>query len=169
VTVGVIWAQSRDGVIGRDGGMPWHVPEDSAYFRRVTTGHPVIMGRLTWESLPDRFRPLPGRRNIVISRRPGLTLPGAEVVGSLDDALRLAGDEETWVVGGGQVYAEALPLASVAEVSEIDVEVTGDVHAPSLAGWTLQREGEWQTSTTGARFRWLRYIRPQVVDPVRPV
>jgi dihydrofolate reductase len=153
VTVGVIWAQSRDGVIGRDGGMPWHVPEDSAYFRRVTTGHPVIMGRLTWESLPDRFRPL----------------PGAEVVGSLDDALRLAGDEETWVVGGGQVYAEALPLASVAEVSEIDVEVTGDVHAPSLAGWTLQREGEWQTSTTGARFRWLRYIRPQVVDPVRPV
>jgi dihydrofolate reductase len=168
VTLGLIWAQSRTGVIGSDNRLPWHIPEDMAHFREVTDGHPVIMGRRTWESLPARFRPLPGRRNIVISRRPGLTLPGAEVVGSLDDALRLAGDEETWVVGGGQVYAEALPLASVAEVTEVDIEVPGDVHAPVLVGWHLAREGEWRTSTTGARFRWLRHVRPQAADPVRP-
>ncbi len=159
MSLGLIWAQARGGVIGREGRLPWHIPEDMAHFRRVTTGHPVIMGRVTWESIPDRFRPLPGRRNIVLSRRPGRALPGAEVVGSLAEALRLAGDERAWVIGGGQVYAEALPLASVAEVTEVDVDVPGDVHAPPLAGWSVERTGDWQTSASGVRFRWLRYRR----------
>jgi dihydrofolate reductase len=159
MTVGVIWAQARDGVIGRDGAMPWHIPEDAAYFRRVTSGHAVVMGRLTWESLPDRFRPLPDRRNIVISRRPGLTLPGAEVAPSPAAALALAGPDRSWVIGGGQIYAAALPLASEVLVTEIDLRVAGDVHAPPLTGWRVAQAGEWQVSAGGARFRWLRYHR----------
>lgn len=158
----MIWAQSPTGVIGRDNQLPWRIPEDMAHFRQVTAGHPVIMGRRTWESIPERFRPLPGRRNIVVSRQRGLTLPGAAVVGSLDEALPLAGgtDDEIWVIGGGQVYAGALPLASVAEVTEVDTDATGDAYAPPLHGWIPEVTGEWQTSTTGVRFRWLHYTRP---------
>jgi dihydrofolate reductase len=160
MTVGMIWAQSRTGVIGRHGRMPWHVPEDSRYFREVTTGHPVIMGRRTWESLPARFRPLPDRRNIVISRQPGLRLSGAEVAHSLGEALRLVGVRPAWVVGGGQVYAEALAVASVVKVTEIDIEVDGDVFAPPLTGWVRGSMGDWQTSEQGPRFRHLCYRRP---------
>jgi dihydrofolate reductase len=160
MTVGMIWAQSRTGVIGHEGRMPWHVPEDMTHFRRVTDGHPVIMGRRTWESLPARFRPLPGRRNLVITRQRHYPAPGAEVVGSLAEALRLTGDQQTWVIGGGEVYVQALPLARVARVTEIDIDVPGDTYAPPLDGWTRVDTGDWQTSTTGARFRLLRYLRP---------
>jgi dihydrofolate reductase len=159
VSLGVIWAQSRTGVIGRAGAIPWHIPEDSRYFREVTTGHPVIMGRRTWESLPARFRPLPDRRNIVISRQHDLQLPGAEVVHSLVEAAGLVAGGPAWVVGGGQVYAQALARATVVDVTEVDLAVDGDVHAPSLAGWTRQAEGEWLTSVTGVRFRRLRFTR----------
>lgn len=162
MNLGLIWAQSRAGVIGRDGALPWRLPEDLAHFREVTSGHSVIMGRRTWESLPARFRPLPGRRNLVISRRPGYRAPGAEVAGSLPKAVRsaTAGDRSVWVIGGAQVYAEAQDLASVAAVTEVDVEVPdGDTFAPSLDGWTLTSAGAWRTSTTGLRYRFLRYAR----------
>jgi dihydrofolate reductase len=100
--IGMIWAQTENGVIGRDGGIPWHVPEDMAHFRATTTGHPVIMGRRTWESFPEKFRPLPDRTNIVLSRS-GTDLPGAVVVDSLDAALEAAqagpGAEEIWIIG----------------------------------------------------------------------
>ncbi len=163
----LIWAQARGGVIGRDGRMPWHLPEDLAYFRRVTLGHPVVMGRRTWDSLPDRLRPLPGRRTIVLSRRPDLVLPGAEVARSLAEALRLAGPTTVFVAGGGEVYAQALPLATEALVTEVDLEVDGDAYAPSLAGWELAEAGDWQVSErTGIRFRWLRYRPP--ADPAPP-
>jgi dihydrofolate reductase len=160
VTLGVIWAQSRTGVIGRDGQMPWHLPEDARYFREVTTGHAVIMGRRTWESLPEQFRPLPHRRNIVISGQRRLRLQGAEVVHSLPEAVALVGDDTAWVIGGGQVYATALGLATLVDVTLLDIDVPGDVHAPPLVGWHREAEGEWQTSTTGVRFRRLRYTRP---------
>ena len=88
--LGLIWAQARGGVIGKDGGMPWHVPEDLAHFREVTTGAPVIMGRRTWESFPSRFRPLPGRRNIVVTHSDSWANEGAERAPSLDAALELA-------------------------------------------------------------------------------
>jgi dihydrofolate reductase len=159
--LGLIWAQSTSGVIGRDGELPWRLPEDMAHFRALTLGHPVIMGSRTWESLADRFRPLPGRRNIVLSRRPGFEAPGAEVAGSLAEAVRLAGADRrlVWVTGGARLYAEARDLASVAEVTEVDIDVPGDTFAPSLAGWTLTSAGEWSTSVTGLRYRFLRYTR----------
>ncbi len=94
-TLTLIWAQTRAGVIGRDGTIPWHIPpEDMAFFKEATMGLPVVMGRLTWDSLPAKFRPLPGRRNIVVTRNPGWTGEGAEVAGSVDDALRLVADED---------------------------------------------------------------------------
>lgn len=167
VTLGMIWAQSRTRVIGRDGRTPWHLPEDMAHFRAVTADHPVIMGRRTWESLPARFRPLPGRRNLVVSRRPGFAAPGAEVVGSLAAAVEraTAGEGQAWLIGGAEVYAAgARELASVAEVTEVDIDVAGDTFAPPLTGWTLAAAGQWRTSATGLRYRHLRYTR----DPLPP-
>jgi dihydrofolate reductase len=165
MSLGMIWAQSTAGVIGRDGRLPWRLPEDMAHFREVTDGRPVIMGRRTWESLPERFRPLPGRRTIVLSRRAGYEAPGAEVVGSLADAIRLAdgdhgGEAMAWLAGGADVYAAGADgLATVAEVTEVDLDVPGDTFAPSLAGWRLTSAGEWLTSTTGLRYRFLRFRR----------
>ena len=154
--IGLIWAQSRNGVIGRDGQMPWHIPEDMAHFRAVTTGATVVMGRRTWESLPPKFRPLPGRRNVVLSRQPSYDAPGAETVMTLADALAIAGD--IWVIGGGAVYVEALPFADRLSITDVDGEYGGDTYAPELgADWTLdaaEPPSGWHTSTTGVRFRW---------------
>lgn len=162
--LGLIWAEARGGVIGRAGGMPWHVPEDGAHFRAVTMGHPVIMGRLTWESFPPRFRPLPGRRNIVVTRSAGWSDDGAERVGSLDDALALVADApEAWVVGGGVLYAEAIGRADVLEVTELDLEVDGDTFAPPRAGWAVARvepADGWAVSRTDVPYRFLTLIRP---------
>jgi dihydrofolate reductase len=169
--LGLIWAQSTAGVIGHGGRLPWHLPEDLAHFRRLTTGHPVIMGRRTWQSLPERSRPLPGRRNLVVSRQPGFHAPGAEVVGSVPEAVAVAATsgERAWVIGGAQTLAAArdlapAPTADVAEVTEVDLDVPGDTFAPSLTGWTLERAGDWRTSTTGLRYRFLRYTRTPATD-----
>ncbi len=163
-TLGLVWAQSTDGVIGVDGDLPWHLPEDLAHFRRVTDGAVVVMGRATWQSLPPRFRPLPGRLNLVLSRDPDLRLPGATVVPGVDQALEVAAraDRPTWVVGGGQVYAAFAPLAARAEITEIDIVVGGGTRAPDLAGWTVvsrdPAEG-WHTSSTGLRHRFVSLVR----------
>ncbi|GIJ00564.1 dihydrofolate reductase [Sediminihabitans luteus] len=182
--VGMVWAQARDAagrpVIGVANGIPWHVPEDAAHFRRITTGHPVVMGRLTWDSLPPRFRPLPGRRNVVVTRQHGWT-PDAGATGqgaSPDGAVAVAGSvpagvatashapdgtpvPEVWVMGGEQVYRAALDDADVCEVTEIDLEVEGDAFAPDLdpARWAVESAGEWLTSTAGPRYRFVRYRR----------
>ena len=107
--LGLIWAQSTSGIIGRSGGIPWQLPEDLIRFKALTMGHTVVMGRRTWESLPGKFRPLPGRRNVVLTRQTGFVAGGATVVRSLDEALT---DPDTWVVGGEQIYTLAMPLAS---------------------------------------------------------
>lgn len=160
MTVGLIWAEAHGGVIGAAGGMPWHVPEDLAHFREVTMGAPVIMGRRTWESFPDRFRPLPGRRNIVVTRTHHGHVPGAETAESLDAALRLAGGaDEVWVIGGGQLYRTAIDVADVLEVTELDLDVEGDTRAPSRDGWRVADAGPWLTSTSGVRYRFLTYRR----------
>ena len=131
MTVSLLAAVARNGVIGSDGTIPWHLPEDLARFRELTTGHTVVMGRRTWDSLPDRFRPLPGRRNIVITRNPDWHTEGAERAGSLEQALNLASDEEhVFVIGGAEVYAAALPLADELLVTEIDAEIEGDTYFP---------------------------------------
>ncbi|HMO10373.1 MAG TPA: dihydrofolate reductase [Actinotalea sp.] len=157
--LGLIWAQSSDRVIGVGGGLPWHLPEDLAHFRAITDGAVVIMGRATWESLPDRFRPLPGRVNLVLSRRPGLLLAGATVVGDPQQALAVAGraDRPAWVIGGGKVYSAFVDRAARAEVTEVDLVVGGGVAAPSLGtGWvpgSKDPDEGWHTSGTGVRYR----------------
>ncbi|MBB3156522.1 dihydrofolate reductase [Microbacterium proteolyticum] len=154
--LGLVWAQAHDGVIGADGGMPWHVPEDMAHFRAVTGSSDVIMGRRTWESLPPRFRPLPGRRNIVVTRSADWAADGAQRAASLDDALALATGDEVWVIGGGRLYAEAILRADVIELTRLDLAVEGDTFAPSLDGWSTvsgDPADGWHTSTSGIRYR----------------
>jgi dihydrofolate reductase len=158
-SVSLIWAQSVSGVIGRDGAIPWRLPEDQARFKQLTTGHTVVMGRLTWESLPPKLRPLPGRRNVVLTRRGGYRADGADVVGTLAEAL--TGDD-VWVIGGGQLYALALPLASRCEVTEVDVRLPrddGDVIAPVLDDSWIADDSEWLVSRTGLRYRFSTYRR----------
>ncbi|MEZ0493220.1 dihydrofolate reductase [Kineococcus sp. TBRC 1896] len=156
--IGLVWAQSADGVIGADGRIPWRVPEDTAHFSALTSGATVVMGRATWESLPARFRPLPGRRNVVLSRTPGYDAPGAEVVPDLDVALGLGTD--VWVVGGQAVYAAALARADVLVVTEVDVHVDGDTRAPAVGEpWRPVGTGEWRTSSAGPRFRVVTWRR----------
>ncbi|MFV0425921.1 MAG: dihydrofolate reductase [Beutenbergiaceae bacterium] len=158
----MIWAQSRNGVIGRDGGLPWHLPEDLAHFRATTRGDAVIHGRASWDALPARFRPLPGRRNIVLSRDPGFVAPGAEVAHSLTDALALLAGEDAWVCGGGQVYAEAMPMADRLVVSEIDLDIAGDTFAPVIGPeWGDPEIGAWIASNS-TRFRVVHYHRTPV-------
>ena len=131
----MVWAQARGGVIGADGGLPWHLPEDLALFRRLTTGATVVMGRRTWESLPERFRPLPGRRNVVLTSDRRWVAEGAHAAGSVDEVLTEHGT--CWVIGGGAVYAEFLPHADRLVVTDVDVEVDGDTWAPVVDGATL--------------------------------
>jgi dihydrofolate reductase len=158
--LGLVWAEAHGGVIGAAGGMPWHVPEDLAHFREVTMGAPVIMGRRTWESFPDRFRPLPGRRNIVVTRNPRWAADGAEAAESLDAALGLVrGAATAWVIGGGELYRAAIGRADVLEVTELDLVVDGDTRAPSREGWPAPAVGPWQQSRTGIRYRFLTHER----------
>jgi dihydrofolate reductase len=157
--VGLIWAQSTSGVIGRNGGIPWHLPEDLARFKEITLGHPVVMGRLTWESLPPKVRPLPGRRNVVLTRQADYMAEGAEVVTSLDDALA---DEETWVIGGERVYTLALGRATRCEVTEVEIELhrqDADAVAPVLGEAWVGTRGDWLTSVSGLRYRFHSYQR----------
>ncbi len=158
--VGLIWAQARGGVIGKDGVMPWHLPEDLAHFKRVTQGHPVIMGRKTWDSIPPRFRPLPGRRNIVVTRQTNLNQTGLEPATNLREALQICDDvEQAWVIGGAQIYAQVLPLADELVVTEIDADFDGDAHAPAIGPeWQeVAREPfESRTGLRGAFVTWRR-------------
>lgn len=155
--IGLIWAQSRNGVIGRDNAIPWHIPEDMAHFRDVTRGATVVMGRRTWLSLAPRFRPLPGRRNIVLTRDTDWTDAGAEVAHDLETALASA--PTVWVIGGASVYAAALPFAECIELTEVDAEVDGDVFAPAIPeGWQIT-VGGWHTSAKGWQYRWGRGTR----------
>ncbi|MGD1282073.1 dihydrofolate reductase [Mycobacterium seoulense] len=161
--LGLVWAQSTSGIIGRGGDIPWRVPEDLARFKELTIGHTVVMGRRTWESLPAKVRPLPGRRNVVLSRRSDFAAAGAQVVESLDAALAGSGDEpETWVIGGEQVYLLALPRATRCEVTEVEVDLRrddDDALAPVLDDSWLGETGEWQVSRTGLRYRLHSYRR----------
>jgi dihydrofolate reductase len=159
MTVGLIWAQSTSGVIGRDGTIPWRLPEDQARFKGLTMDHTVVMGRLTWESLPAKVRPLPGRRNVVVTRQADYMADGAEVVTALDDAL--TGDEN-WVIGGEQIYALALPIATRCEVTEVEIELRrqdADAVAPVLDEAWAGTTGEWLTSSSGLRYRYHSYHR----------
>ena len=128
--VSLIVAYAANRVIGRDGRLPWHLPADLAHFKRTTMGRPIVMGRRTWDSIG---RPLPGRRNIVVSRDLAWRAPGAEAAGSLDDAIARCDDQpEVFVIGGAQVYALALPRADRIVATEIDRAYDGDAWFPAL-------------------------------------
>jgi dihydrofolate reductase len=159
MTVGAIWAQAANGVIGRDGTIPWSLPEDQRLFRRTTMGAAVVMGRRTWESLPDAVRPLPGRANIVVTGQPAWSAPGATAAGSLERALALAG-RPVWVIGGAALYAEVLGVADVLVVTELADDVAGDTYAPALGPeWVGESPEGWQESASGLRYRVTTYRR----------
>ncbi|MFS2033770.1 dihydrofolate reductase [Polaromonas sp. CT11-55] len=154
----MIFARAANGVIGRDNTIPWRLPEDMARLKRLTTGWPVIMGRKTWDSLPAKFRPLPGRANIVITRQADWKEAGAETAASLPDALALcAASEEVWVLGGAQIYAQAMPLAHRIEVTEIAENIEGDAFAPTLGPEWRQTAREDHVSATGMKFSFITY------------
>lgn len=131
----IVAAVARNGVIGRGNALPWHLPEDLRRFKALTLGHTVAMGRKTWESLPERFRPLPGRTNVVVTRNPGYAAPGAMVVASLEEAQKVGVGgtaNDIFVIGGAELYAHALPLAQRLELTEIDADIDGDVRFPEF-------------------------------------
>lgn len=144
----LIYARSRNNVIGVNGDLPWHLPEDLAHFKRTTLGQAVIMGRVTWESIPDKFRPLPGRTNVVVSRQTDFSAPGAQVVSSLQAAMDLfTAEEVVWLIGGAQLYAQAMPLAKQLVITEIDTNYEGDAFAPSIQA-TEWKETQRTTHTS---------------------
>lgn len=147
----LIWAQARGGVIGHEGGMPWHVPEDLAHFKELTMGGTVVMGRKTWDALDPRFRPLPGRRNIVVTRDPTWSAEGAEVVHEIPD--------DGWIIGGAELLAATIDRAERLEVTELDIDVPGDTWAPPIGASWHAADAEWQVSRTGVRYRFLSYGR----------
>jgi dihydrofolate reductase len=161
VTVSLIWAQARGGVIGAAGRLPWHLPEDLALFRELTTGSTVVMGRRTWESLPPRFRPLPGRTNVVLTTHPDWSGDGAVRAASVPEVLDRA--EPLWVIGGGAVYAGFLPHAHRLVVTDVDLDVDGDTWAPAIGPeWSpvgrVPAEG-WSASSSGPRYAVTTYAR----------
>ncbi len=156
--LGVIYARARNGVIGNGNAMPWHLPEDLAHLKQTTLGAPVIMGRKTWDSLPPKFRPLPGRRNIVITRQPHWQVEGAERAGTLEDAIALCGDvPAAWVIGGAEIYQLALPLAGTAVVTEIEADFEGDAYAPQLGPQWQEVARERHVSRTGLGYSFVTF------------
>ena len=161
----LIYARARNGVIGRDGVMPWHLPEDLAHFRKATVGCPVIMGRKTWDSLPARFRPLPGRTNVVITRQTDWQAPGASVAHSLEQAIALCTPGEVvWVIGGAEMYAQALPLASRVVVTEIDTDFEGDAYAPELGPEWHEVARESMLSASALPLAFVTYVRDTAAE-----
>lgn len=175
--LGMIWAQGHDRAIGRGGGMAWHVPEDFAFFKAVTWGYPVIMGRKTWESFPEKFRPLPERQNIVITRNPNFQAPGAIVTDSFESAFAIAlehtsadprndsTDPLVWSIGGAHFYNELIDRADGVVVTDIDVAVPdADAYAPEIpADWELiaaDPSRGWHKSRKGPSYRFSAY-RPR--------
>jgi dihydrofolate reductase len=152
---------ARNGAIGKDDALPWRLPEDLRHFKQHTLGWPVIMGRRTWESLPPAFRPLPGRRNLVVTRRADWHADGAEPVPSLDVALRRVQDRErAFVIGGAQLYAEALPRADELLLTEIDADFDADAFFPP---WDrsafVERARETHRAAAGWDFAFVHYAR----------
>ena len=158
----LILAKARNGVIGKNNTLPWHLPEDMAHFKRVTMGCPVIMGRKTWDSLPPRFRPLPGRVNVVVTRQSSWSENGAQPSPSLREALLFCEQyQHVWVIGGAELYAHAQPFASSAVVTEIDADFDGDAFAPQFGPQWVETAREPHTSVTGLTFSFVTYSNPQ--------
>jgi dihydrofolate reductase len=181
--INLIFARAANGVIGADNTIPWHLPEDMAHFKQQTAGAPVVMGRKTWDSLPPRFRPLPGRQNIVVTRQADWQADGAQRVGSLQEAFSFIAQhvaqpaaqrapQDIWVIGGAQIYAEAEPLAHRAVVTELARDYEGDALAPELdaAVWRETQRESHVSAKEGIAFSFVTYERatdpgPSTVSP----
>lgn len=156
----LIAAVAQNRCIGRNNAMPWHLPEDFAFFKAATLGKPVVMGRKTWDSLPRK--PLPGRRNLVVSRQAGWQAEGAEGFAGLQEALAaLAGEPEIMIIGGAQIYAQALPLASDLLLTEVALQVAGDAFFPefSTAEWREVARRPQISAQNGTAFDFVHYRR----------
>jgi dihydrofolate reductase len=154
----LIFARARNGVIGNNNALPWHLAEDMAHFKRSTLGCPVIMGRKTWDSLPPKFRPLPGRLNVVVTRQPDWQADGAVAANSLEAACAACPPDCTaWVIGGAELYAQALALASTAVVTEIDADFEGDAFAPRFGPEWLEVARESHISSAGLGYSFVTY------------
>lgn len=157
----LIAAVARNRAIGKDNQLLWQEPADQKFFRRTTLGHAVLMGRKTWDSLPARYRPLPGRRNLVMTRDPQWQADGAEAVGSIEAAIALlAGADKAYVIGGAEVFAKALPLADELVLTEIEDDLLGDVFFPE---WDrkmfLERSREPGVANDGTEYAFVTYAR----------
>ena len=158
----LIFARARNGVIGHNNTLPWHLPEDLAHFKQHTTGCPVVMGRKTWDSLPAKFKPLPGRTNVVLSRNEHWQENGCLRFSDLNEALQhLTIQPEVWVIGGAQIYAQALPLAQRVVVTEIDADFVGDAFAPTLGPEWQETSRERHTAVNGLPYSFVTYSRTQ--------
>ena len=154
----LIYARAANGVIGINGGLPWHLPEDLVHFKRTTLGCPVIMGRKTWDSLPAKFQPLPGRANVVVTRQADWHASGAQTARNMREALQFCEQfAHAWVIGGAQIYAEALALAHTAVVTEIAADFAGDAFAPVLGSGWVPIAREEPISTQGLSFSFVTY------------
>jgi dihydrofolate reductase len=152
----LVAAVASNGVIGKDGHLPWHLPEDLKHFKRLTLGHPIIMGRRTWESLPGA---LPGRDNIVVTRQAGYEAAGAAVAGSLEAALALClGESVAFVIGGSRLFEESLPIASGLVMTEIHREYQGDTYFPKYerSRWR-ESQREHHVASDGTKFDFVLY------------
>jgi len=160
----LIYARAANGVIGLNNQMPWHLPEDLAHFKRTTLGSPVLMGRKTWESIPVKFRPLPGRTNLVVTRQTDWHADGAQVVHSLEEGLTVAlahcpEGKDLWVMGGAEIYAQAAAIADEAVVTEIEQDFEGDANAPELDVTWHETSRESHTAASGLKFSFVTYQR----------
>ena len=154
----MIVAMAANRAIGKDNRMPWHLPADLKHFKETTMGCPVIMGRKTWDSLPPKFRPLPGRLNIVVTRQSDWQAKGALRASSIADAMRQCpADADAWVIGGAEIYAQAAPLASSAVVTEIDRDYEGDAFAPVLGEGWQEAQRESHVAANGLPFSFITY------------
>ena len=156
----LIAAVAKNGVIGTDNRLPWHLPADLKHFKALTTGRTVIMGRKTWESLPELFRPLPGRQNIVVTRNAGYRAAGAVVATSLPAALAATTGEEAFVIGGAELYKAALSLARRLQLTEIDAAFDGDTLFPAIdpREWR-EAAREAHRDEPGLRYAFVTYER----------
>ncbi|MCC8114214.1 MAG: dihydrofolate reductase [Bacteroidales bacterium] len=162
----IIAAITKDRALGRGGDMLYHISEDLKRFKSLTMGHPIVMGRKTFESFPKG--PLPGRRNLVITRNAGCQREGIEVYPSLEAALAACGEAEPYIIGGGEIYAQALPLASELEITEIDaVAPDADTFFPAISpsSWTQAEVGPWLSTHSGLRYRFVTYQRKFYSEP----
>ena len=160
MALNLIFARARNGVIGNNNTLPWHLPEDLAHFKATTLGQPVIMGRKTWDSLPAKFRPLPGRMNIVVTRQTDWQSEGAHVVHSIEAALQTCpSDSQPWVIGGAELYRLAMPLATRVVVTEIDADYEGDAFAPELDNTWREASRTAHVAANGLGYSLVNWIR----------